>query len=103
MRCLVLGSTGATGQSLVNLLTTDGCVTEVLLINRKKVVGNYPSKVKEKVIDDLMMLEEAHVGDQIDVAFCCIGTTSAKASRVSTLKINIPYLNNHNVKFHILV
>lgn len=85
MRCLILGSTGATGQSLLNLLISDPHVAHVLVINRKKT-GHFSDKVNEKVVDDLLMLEESHVGKEIDVAFCCIGTTSAKASRVITFE-----------------
>lgn len=81
MRCLVFGSSGATGQSLVKLLMADDKVSYIFLLNRKEM--NYLSKkVVEKVVDPLFNLDESHIGSQIDAAFCCIGTTLTKSSQV---------------------
>jgi len=73
MKALVIGSTGATGKELVNLLLESNDYSEVSIFVRRPT-GKSHSKLTEHVVDfsDVNSFQQLITGD---VLFSCIGTT----------------------------
>jgi uncharacterized protein YbjT (DUF2867 family) len=72
----IAGATGLTGHYVLNRLLDDGGYDPVLAVLRKPMHRNHP-RLREKVVefDSLSALAPS----QVDVAFCCLGTTIRKA------------------------
>ena len=93
MKALIIGATGATGKDLVTQLLTDDTYSEVHCFVRKPLALSHP-KLHTHVIDfetpeawaDLL---------QGDVAFSCLGTTSAAAgSKEAQWRVDYDYQYN---------
>lgn len=73
MKALVIGSTGATGKDLVNVLLNDPAFTQVVSFVRRPGNASHP-KLQEIVTDfDRLDAVAAHITG--DVWFSCLGTT----------------------------
>ncbi|MEX2596564.1 MAG: NAD(P)H-binding protein, partial [Salibacteraceae bacterium] len=81
---LIAGSTGLIGAQLLDLLLHDDETGKVTALVRSKSQQEHP-KLQEKVID-WDMLTEKDLPPTIDAAFCCLGTTMAKAGNKNAFK-----------------
>ncbi len=78
MRALVAGATGLVGQSLVEELLGDPAFTEIYLLVRRPTSIIQNPRIIEITVDfnhDLLPL----VPEQVDVCYCCLGTTMKQA------------------------
>lgn len=74
MKALIAGSTGAIGALLLTRLLADNRFSEVIAITRRPLAIQSP-KLKELKINLLEDLRKIDVINNIDVVFCCLGTT----------------------------
>jgi uncharacterized protein YbjT (DUF2867 family) len=74
MKVLVAGGTGLVGRQLLEQLATDADVEAVALVRRETTM---PPGVAQRVVD-FAALDAVDVG-AVDVGFCTLGTTLAKA------------------------
>jgi uncharacterized protein YbjT (DUF2867 family) len=88
MKAIVIGATGATGKSLVNLLLTDPDYREVVIFVRKSTERQH-AKLTEHVVD--LAHPESFSGlVNGDVFFSCLGTTLKDAgSKENQWKIDV--------------
>jgi len=73
---ILLGATGLTGGSLLNLLLKDERYEKVILFSRRSVKIQH-QKIEEHIID-LFQLENYAEKFRADEVFCCIGSTQKK-------------------------
>lgn len=71
---MIIGATGMTGQQLLKKLDSSEIYERIYLVHYRKTNLSYSDKVEEVIInfDDF---EKLHINNQVDVAYCCIGTT----------------------------
>jgi len=87
LRALVSGSTGAIGRPLVNQLLNDAAVASVVVLVRRENSFPKSAKLTEVVVnfDEL----KSDVFANIDVVFCCLGTTIKDAgSQAAFFKVD---------------
>jgi uncharacterized protein YbjT (DUF2867 family) len=87
---LLFGSSGLTGNALLEVLLNDNRYTHVRVFNRKQMAVAHP-KLEEIIVDfdHLDLVSEKIKGD---VVFSCLGTTIAKAgSKAAQQKIDRDY------------
>jgi uncharacterized protein YbjT (DUF2867 family) len=73
MKALIIGSTGATGKDLVNVLLQDSSYTEIVAFVRRPSGKTHPKLVE--VTTDFNQLESVADSIKGDVWFSCLGTT----------------------------
>ena len=84
---IILGATGLTGKTLLQLLLDSTDYGTIKIFGRSKCGISHP-KIKEYMVD-LFQLEDYKNEFIADVVFCCIGTTKAKTPDQETyLKID---------------
>lgn len=81
---LVTGSTGLVGTHLIDQLISNHHFQKIYAVQRRKTERNHV-KLKE-VVTDLDKLESVDL-PQIDVAFCCLGTTMKQAGSKEQFKL----------------
>ncbi len=90
-KAIVIGATGLVGELLTEMLLKNDNYAEVSIFVRKKT-GIQHAKLKEIVID-FDNMATLHQNIQADVAFCCLGTTIAKAgSKEAFFRIDYDYV-----------
>jgi uncharacterized protein YbjT (DUF2867 family) len=77
MRCIVIGGTGAVGKALLNQLADNPKVEKIISVQRRETEA--VNKKVEVLVTDLQNLQQLKLTDEIDAAFCCLGTTIKKA------------------------
>lgn len=76
---LILGATGIVGRHCLETLLADPSYGRVISIGRRKTGTSHPKlREIETPLDQLEKIPAAKIGI-IDAAFCCLGTTQAKA------------------------
>ncbi len=78
MIALVLGASGTTGQELLKQLLTNEHFEKVKVLSRK-TLGVSSEKLEEYLASDFLSLMEDHSAFQVDVVFCCLGSTLKKS------------------------
>lgn len=90
LTAIVAGSTGLIGSYLVDVLQDDQQYGEVILFNRSPKIFN-SNKIKE-VLVNFDELESVELNTQIDIGFCCLGTTMKTAgSKDAFYKVDFTY------------
>ncbi|RWS25442.1 putative transcription coactivator-like protein [Leptotrombidium deliense] len=101
LSAVVIGATGAVGQSLVNQLLTNPQFSKVTTVGRRKLdsLQNVDtSKLNEVVVDmENMKSVKDEIGNN-DVAFSCLGTTKAAAGSAEAFRhidydLNVEFAN----------
>lgn len=88
---LVAGATGLVGTSLVEQLINHPEVAKITILVRKETGASHP-KVTEKVVD-FDLFSEKDLPQNVDAAFCCLGTTIKKAgSKEAFKKVDFDYV-----------
>ena len=110
---LLLGATGETGQQLIKQLVRSSQYSRIVSIGRREVEipDDIPHQKVEQVIVDFDNLEQYSTKfSEIDVAFCCLGTTRAKAGADGFVRVDHDYVlkaaqilrDSHCPEFHLL-
>lgn len=90
---LVVGGTGLIGNHLLKALLKNNSYEKVIALVRKPLAINNP-KLKE-VIVNFENLDQVSLPQNIDDAFCCLGTTMKKAgSKEAFYKVDYTYVLN---------
>lgn len=77
MKAIVSGASGFTGAKLLKRILADQDYTKVYALVRKRLSMNHPNL--EQIVIDFESFTCEQIPSEIDVAFCCIGTTIRKA------------------------
>ena len=83
MKCIVAGASGLVGSALVDKLTADPRIEQVVTVARRPLGLTHDKVVEVRL--DFENLFDAQVG-QFDTAFCCLGTTIKKAGSQAAFK-----------------
>ncbi|MFT5725610.1 MAG: hypothetical protein ACI9JN_002736 [Bacteroidia bacterium] len=83
MHVLIVGSTGAIGKLLLQLLIDCEQVIQITTINRR--ITKVKHEKLTEVVTDFNKLSELDIG-HTDVAFCCLGSTIKKAGSNSAFE-----------------
>jgi len=91
-----MGGTGATGKMVFEELKANDLVSKILFLTRRDIEpqGAESAKVEYKKIDFDKLDEFKEVFGEADVAFCCLGTTRAKAGKEGFIKVDFDYVVN---------
>ena len=81
MRCIVIGGTGAVGKVLLNQLAANPNIDKIISVQRRETEAI--NKKVEVLVADLQNLQQLKLTDEIDAAFCCLGTTIKKAKIIN--------------------
>uniref|UniRef100_A0A914WA45 Protein HTATIP2 n=1 Tax=Plectus sambesii TaxID=2011161 RepID=A0A914WA45_9BILA len=93
----VLGHTGGVGQQIARLLLDKRIFKNVVLIGRREVdFGSDPlyKDVIQRVVDFDKIEEHPQAFEGVDVGFCALGTTRAKAGKEGFIKVDHDYIVN---------
>ena len=90
---LLLGGTGATGSKVLEELKANEGISKVLFLTRKETEQDNP-KVETKTVDFDNLQDSKDVFAEADMAFCCLGTTRAKAGKEGFIKVDHDYVLN---------
>ena len=96
-KVLVLGGTGATGKHVINELRANEDVAKIKMITRREVeLPEGPGLEKvEQVLVDFDNLDKSKADfNEVDVAFCCLGTTRRQAGKEGFIKVDYDYVVN---------
>jgi len=90
---LLLGGTGETGKEVLNLLVRSQEYKRIVSLGRRKI--DIPSehgwdKVEQKIVDFENLDKSAF--ENVDSAFCCLGTTRGKAGKEGFIKVDYDYV-----------
>jgi len=93
---LVLGATGETGKEVVSQLVRCPTYNKILCLGRRIVdlpaSGEGWEKVEQAVVDYDNLAESEDKFSGVDSAFCCLGTTRAKAGKEGFIKVDHDYV-----------
>ncbi|MBK25552.1 MAG: hypothetical protein CME70_16265 [Halobacteriovorax sp.] len=84
MRVLILGATGLVGSRVLDLMLQDSAVEKVYLVSRRSS-GVEHQKIEE-CIAPLSKMSKFDQAFNVDICFCCLGTTIKKAGSKSAFK-----------------
>lgn len=96
--CIVLGSTGATGQCLVSALLKSNHFSTIILLNRRFEASFEDNRIEQRIVDFENLQENDCKG--ASVAFCCIGTTLTKVSKIQFEYVERDLIVNTATKLH---
>uniref|UniRef100_A0A0B7A3Z3 Protein HTATIP2 n=1 Tax=Arion vulgaris TaxID=1028688 RepID=A0A0B7A3Z3_9EUPU len=88
----VLGYTGAVGKALVNELNKTKVYKKVVLIGRRLVPLEVGSEFEQRVIDFEKLDDHKDAFKDMDVGFCCLGTTRSKVGVQAFLRTDRDYV-----------
>jgi uncharacterized protein YbjT (DUF2867 family) len=90
LTCLVVGATGLIGTSLVDMLEDNLDIAKIWLITRRPT-NRQNKKITEFVID-FNKMDRLSLPGEVDIAFCCLGTTIKKAkTKEEFMKVDFGY------------
>jgi uncharacterized protein YbjT (DUF2867 family) len=78
-RVLLAGATGLVGSHILHLLTKDSMIGEIRVLTRRSLPSEDKSSVVKELIADFERLQEHPEWFEVDIVFCALGTTIAKA------------------------
>ncbi|CAD5124529.1 DgyrCDS12807 [Dimorphilus gyrociliatus] len=93
-RAFIIGFTGATGMELLNNLAKNNIFSKIVLIGRRKVDFD-DEEIKsweQRLVDFDNLSKHADDFKDLDVGFCSLGTTRAKAGKDGFYKIDHDYV-----------
>lgn len=92
---LLLGATGETGRELLRELAHSTAYNKVISVTRREVElpkEEAYKKVEQRVVDFDRLAEHGAVFQDVDKAFCCLGTTRAKSGKEGFVKVDHDYV-----------
>jgi len=93
----VLGGTGETGKRVIDELRNIDTISKIIMLTRREVElteGPGKEKVEQKIVDFDKMDDSKAAFADADIAFCCLGTTRAKAGKEGFIKVDYDYVVN---------
>ncbi|CAF0860079.1 unnamed protein product [Brachionus calyciflorus] len=92
----ILGYTGETGKALTKEILSRDLFKKTVLIGRRKVdyQEDFYNRAEQTVIDFDKLEEHEDAFKNLDVVYCCLGTTRAKSGVEGFRKIDFDYVNN---------
>ncbi|KAF0129495.1 MAG: nucleoside-diphosphate-sugar epimerase [Bacteroidetes bacterium] len=84
MKALIFGATGLIGGHLLNLLLSSEHYNSVVSLGRKTLNISHPKLIQTQI--DFENLQAYFVDIDVDVVFCCLGTTIKKAGSQDNFK-----------------
>jgi uncharacterized protein YbjT (DUF2867 family) len=78
-RALLAGATGLVGSNILHLLTKEDTIGEVRALTRRSLPSQDKSPVVKEFITDFERLQDHPEWFDVDMVFCALGTTIAKA------------------------
>ncbi|XP_050409995.1 oxidoreductase HTATIP2 [Patella vulgata] len=93
-KAFVVGYTGEVGKELLKQLASSNLYEKVVLIGRREVP---PEKIhgvefEQRVVDFEKLNEHADAFSDLDVGYCCLGTTKGKAGTDGFIKVDFDYV-----------
>lgn len=82
---VIVGATGATGSQLMQRLLSDDEISQIFVIHYRPTPFKDLSKVRE-IIMPFDQFDELKLNEQIDCAYCCLGTTRKKAGSLQAFR-----------------
>jgi uncharacterized protein YbjT (DUF2867 family) len=76
---LLIGATGLVGSNILHLLVEDSTIGEVRALTRRSLPSQVKSPVVKELIADFDNLQDHPEWFDVDMVFCALGTTIAKA------------------------
>jgi uncharacterized protein YbjT (DUF2867 family) len=90
-KVLITGSTGMIGGILLNLCLNSEEVNEIIALVRKPTAISHP-KYSEIIVDDFLNYEsQAHLFNDIDIVFYCLGVYTGAVPADEFRRINVDY------------
>ena len=103
-RVLLAGATGLVGRNILHLLSKDNRIEEVRALIRHPLPAPDNSPLVQELITDFDRLQEHPEWFEVDIVFCALGTTIAKARTrkhsgewTSIIPLQLPSLLVHRV------
>ena len=96
-KALVLGGTGATGKHVIKELRENEQISKIKMINRRQVdlpEGPGLDKVEQVIVDYDNLEKNKADFSEVDLAFCCLGTTRGQAGKEGFVKVDYDYVVN---------
>ncbi|RNA34725.1 oxidoreductase HTATIP2 isoform X2 [Brachionus plicatilis] len=92
----IVGFTGECGKALAKEILSNDLFSRTLLIGRRKVDFDqeFYKKGEQTIVDFDKLEEYEEVFKNVDVIYCCLGTTRAKAGVDGFRKVDFDYVNN---------
>jgi uncharacterized protein YbjT (DUF2867 family) len=78
-RALLVGATGLVGSNILHLLAKDSTIGEVSALVRRSLPSQDKSPVVKELVADFERLQDHPEWFDVDMVFCALGTTIAKA------------------------
>jgi len=96
MSAFVLGATGEVGKELVRQIVQRKIFSQVVLIGRRKVEFEEPEfkDLVQRVVDFDSLDEYSDAFKDINVGFCCLGTTKGKSGAAGFYRVDHDYVLN---------
>ena len=96
-KALVFGGTGATGKHVIKELRENEQISKIKMINRRQVdlpEGPGLDKVEQIIVDYDNLDQSKADFSEVDLAFCCLGTTRGQAGKEGFVKVEYDYVVN---------
>ena len=96
-KALVLGGTGATGKHVIKELRENEQISKIKMVNRRQVdlpEGPGLDKVEQVIVDYDNLEKNKADFSEVDLAFCCLGTTRGQAGKEGFVKVDYDYVVN---------
>lgn len=78
-RVLLAGATGLVGRTILHLLSQDSMIGEIRALTRRSLPAEDKSPAVRELVTDFEKLQEHPDWFEVDMVFCALGTTIAKA------------------------
>ena len=78
-RIILAGATGLVGRHILHLLSSDSMIEEVRALTRRPLPAEDKSPIVKELMIDFERLEEHPEWFDVNIVFCALGTTIAKA------------------------
>ncbi len=83
---MLVGATGLVGQNILHLLVQDSTIGEIRALTRRSLPPDDKSPVVKELIADFERLQDHPEWFDVDMVFCALGTTIAKAKTQAAFK-----------------
>ncbi len=92
-RALLAGATGLVGRNILHLLSNDSLISEVRALTRHPLPNQDKGFLVKELIVDFDRLQEHPEWFRVDLVFCALGTTIAKArTKEAFRRVDFEYL-----------
>ncbi|XP_076352567.1 protein HTATIP2-like isoform X1 [Tachypleus tridentatus] len=90
----ILGASGEVGQELLKAVSAEDKFSEIILIGRRKIEEEPFTKYEQRVIDFEKIEDYGSAFQDLEMGFCCLGTTKGKAGADGFFKVDHDYVVN---------